>query len=94
MTPLYPTMLAIEDSVSIACARVVRGMASVEKAVTFRAASARTAARFRSGMSEPEIRRAGTHPSDLVAPGITRGGCCDLQHQIGGTEKTPRDRIR
>ena len=46
-------MLAIDDSVSIDCARVVRGMASVANAVIFRAASARTASRWRSGISEP-----------------------------------------
>jgi hypothetical protein len=46
-------MLAMEESVSIDCARVVRGMASVENAVIRRAASARTASRFRSGMREP-----------------------------------------
>jgi hypothetical protein len=46
-------MLAMDDRVSIDWALVVRGIASVEKAVTLRAASARTAARLRSGMSEP-----------------------------------------
>ena len=51
--PLYPAMFAIEDRVSMDWARVVRGMASVEKAVTPRAARARTTGRFRSGISEP-----------------------------------------
>src|ERR1051325_1821472 len=46
-------MLAMEDSVSIAWARVGRGIASVEKAVTLAAASARTAARFLSGIRDP-----------------------------------------
>jgi hypothetical protein len=44
-TPLYPPILAIDESVSIAWARVVRGIASVEKAVTPLADSARTASR-------------------------------------------------
>jgi len=52
-TPLYPAMLAIEERVSMLWARVVLGMASVAKAVTPRAASARTTRRCRSGMSEP-----------------------------------------
>jgi len=46
-------MLAIEESVSIGWARVVRGMASVEKALMRRCARARTASRFRSGMRDP-----------------------------------------
>ena len=44
-TPLYPAMLAMDDRVSMLCARVVRGMASVAKAVMPRAASARTVRR-------------------------------------------------
>jgi hypothetical protein len=46
-------MLAIEESVSMACARVVRGMASVEKAVIRRVTSSRTASRFRNGIRDP-----------------------------------------
>ena len=45
-------MFAMDDNVSMACARVVRGIASVENAVILRAASARTVAPFRSGISE------------------------------------------
>ncbi len=38
-TALYPAILACDDKASIACARVVRGTASIENAVTFRAAT-------------------------------------------------------
>ena len=33
-TALYPQQVAIDESASILCARVVRGMSSTEKAVT------------------------------------------------------------
>src|SRR3989441_2887287 len=46
-------MLAIEESVSMDCARVVRGTASVENAVIRRAARVRTTSGFRSGIRDP-----------------------------------------
>ena len=38
-TALYPAMVAIEDSASMLCARVILGISSIENAVTPRAAS-------------------------------------------------------
>ena len=48
-TALYPAMLLCDDSESIGCARVTRGIASMLKAVVRLAASARTVSAFVSG---------------------------------------------
>ena len=48
-TALYPATVACEESASIGCARVMRGIASIESAVTRRRASSRTRAWFVSG---------------------------------------------
>ncbi len=50
-TPLYPPIVAIDDRTSMLCARVIRGMSSMAKAMTRRSASARTASGAASGSS-------------------------------------------
>src|SRR3989338_4621930 len=51
-TPLYPTILAIEERVSIDCARVVLGMESSEKEVILWVAKSCTTFKWRSGMRD------------------------------------------
>ena len=51
--PLYPPMLAIDESVSMPCARVVRGTQSVANADTPRSANCRAACVLRVGISVP-----------------------------------------
>ena len=47
--PLYPETVLCEESASIGCARVMRGIESIENAVTRRSARARTRSPFTSG---------------------------------------------
>ena len=49
-TALYPAMFAMEERVSIDCARVMRGIRSVAKEVIRRAASLSTASGWRVGI--------------------------------------------
>ena len=52
-TALYPAMVAIEDSASMACARVVRGISSMAKAVKPAPTSGSMAAGSSSGLRKP-----------------------------------------
>jgi hypothetical protein len=47
--PLYPETVLCDERASIGCARVMRGIESIENAVTRRSASARTRSPFTSG---------------------------------------------
>ena len=73
-------------------ARVVRGMASVAKAVTLRAASARTAAEMPERHERAEVDRAGAQPADLVS--AVPGRRADLEHDVGRAEQRRRGRAR
>jgi hypothetical protein len=64
----------------------------VENAVTRRSASARTASRCRSGISEPTVDRSRTHPPDLVP--FAGEGCGDLEQEIAGAGERRRIRFQ
>ena len=52
-TPLYPAIVAIDDSASMLWARVMRGISSIENAVTPACASVRIASGAPSGSAKP-----------------------------------------
>ena len=74
------------------CARVVRGMASVAKAVTPRAASARAEREVAKRHERPDIDRAGVQPGDLVASAVHRRRP-HLEHDIGTADQRGRIRL-
>ena len=73
-TPLYPLMLLMEDSVSMACARVVRGIASVEKAMAPVFASAFISRGCRKGISDATMTVDGLIQSISLRSRVLDGG--------------------
>ena len=59
-TPLYPAMVAIDDSASMLCARVMRGMSSIDNAVAPVCASAPIASGRSQRIGEADHRLAGS----------------------------------
>src|SRR3954471_14485976 len=52
-TPLYPAIVAIDESASMLCARVIRGISSIENAIAPASASVRIASGVPSGSANP-----------------------------------------
>src|SRR3989338_3398345 len=63
ITALYPAIVLMEESASIICALEILGTASMEKALTFLAASARAISRFAMGWRNA----ASTAPSFIMS---------------------------
>ena len=90
-TALYPAMLAIEERVSIDCARVIRGIRSIANAVTPRSASFAIASGCRDGTSWPARSAPGRIMSVSWRPTsmVERGGL-HFQHEVRGPQHRDR----
>ena len=85
MTARYPAMFAIADSVSIFCARVIRGTLSIAKTVAFFLARRSTTSRFCPGQINPTSQP----PSRSRSASLSSGGrtfitTSDDSPEVGG----------
>ena len=95
-TALYPAMVAIDESTSMLCARVMRGINSMANSVAPRSASRSTAAGFPSGSNGATITRASRINSRSALPGLWIGAeAANLQQHIGRLKQfaTVRDNL-